>query len=105
VVLLCTPQGKFAATYGTTLSGTTSPPRADTHLRIASNTKTMTAAEISQLAQEGKLSLGEPVAKYVRAVPNGDKRFRPSRSSPNPTGTVTCTAAPRSPCQCRKRRA
>jgi D-alanyl-D-alanine carboxypeptidase len=72
VVLLRTPQGEFTATYGTTLLGTTSPPRADTHFRIASNTKTMTAAVIVQLAQEGRLSLSDPVSKYVRNVPNGD---------------------------------
>ncbi len=73
VVLLHTPQGEVAITYGTTRLGRTTPPRADTHFRIASNTKTMTAAVIVQLAQEGKLSLGDPVSKYVPGVPNGDK--------------------------------
>jgi len=72
VVLLRTPQGEFTVTYGTTLLGTISPPRADTHFRIASNTKTMTAAVIVLLAQEGKLSLDDPVSKYVPGVPNGD---------------------------------
>src|SRR5438445_13632434 len=38
VVLLRTPQGEFTVTHGTTLLGATSPPRADTHFRIASNT-------------------------------------------------------------------
>ena len=73
VVLLRTPQGEFTVTYGTTLLGATSPPRADTHFRIASNTKTMTAAVIVLLAQEGKLSLNDPVSKYVPGVPDGDK--------------------------------
>jgi D-alanyl-D-alanine carboxypeptidase len=72
VVLLRTPQGEFAVTYGTTELGTTSPPRADTHFRIASNTKTMTAAIIVQLAQEGKLNFSDPVSQYVPGVPNGD---------------------------------
>ena len=36
------------------------------------NTKTMTAAVILQLAQECELSLGDPVSKYVPGVPNGD---------------------------------
>src|SRR5947199_4631270 len=72
VVLLRTPQGEFTGTYGTTLLGATSPPRADTHFRIASNTKTITAAVIVLLAQEGKLSLDDPVSKYVPGVPNGD---------------------------------
>src|SRR6266481_7475440 len=74
VLLLRTPQGEFKVTYGTTQLGTTSRPRTDTHFRIASNTKTMTAAVILQLAQEGKgeLSLSDPVSKYVPGVPNGD---------------------------------
>src|SRR5439155_7110305 len=72
VVLLRTPQGEFTVTYGTTQLGTTSPPRADTRFRIASNTKSMTAAVIVQLAQEGELSLDDPVSKYVPSVPNGD---------------------------------
>ena len=56
VVLLRTPQGEVVAPYGTTELGTRRPPRADTHFRIASITKTMTSAVILQLAQEGKLS-------------------------------------------------
>ena len=72
VVLLHTPQGKFAVNYGTTQLGTTNPPSAGTYFRIASNTKTMTAAVIMQLAQEAKLALSDPVSKYVPNVPNGD---------------------------------
>ena len=72
VVLLRTPQGDFTAASGTTELGTRNPPGADTHFRIASNTKTMTAAVILQLAQEGKLRLSDPVSKYVPGVPNGD---------------------------------
>ncbi|MGB6412414.1 MAG: serine hydrolase domain-containing protein [Candidatus Cybelea sp.] len=64
--------GTFTVTYGTTKLGTTSPPTADTYFRIASNTKTMTAAVIVQLAQEGKLRFSDPVSKYVAGVPNGD---------------------------------
>jgi D-alanyl-D-alanine carboxypeptidase len=73
VVLLRTPQGEFTVTYGTTLLGAANPPSADTHFRIASNTKTMTAALIVRLAQENKLSLDDPVSKYVSDVPDGDK--------------------------------
>ena len=72
VVLLRTPQGDFTVAYGTTQLGTARPPRADTHFRIASNTKTMTAAMIVQLAQEGKLRFDEPVSKYIPGVPEGD---------------------------------
>lgn len=72
VILLRTPQGEFSVNYGTTLLGANIPPTAGTHFRIASNTKTMTAAVIMQMAQEGKLSVEDPVSKYVPGVPNGD---------------------------------
>jgi len=73
LVILSTPQGEFTVSYGTTTLGATIPPRADTHFRIASNTKTMTAAVIVQLAQEGRLDLDDPVSKYVSGVPDGDQ--------------------------------
>jgi len=72
VVVLQTPQGNFTVASGTTERGVLSAPDADTHFRIASNTKTMTAAVILQLAQEGKLSLDDPVSKYVPGLPGGD---------------------------------
>jgi len=71
VVLLRTPQGQFTVNYGTTQLSTASPPSPDTSFRIASNTKTMTAAVIMQLAQEAKLALSDPASKYVSDVPNG----------------------------------
>lgn len=72
MVLLRTPQGEFAYGYGTTELGTATEPRAVTHFRAASNTKTMTASLIVLLAQEGKLHFEDPVSKYVEDVPNGD---------------------------------
>lgn len=72
MVLLHTPQGELVFGYGSTELGVTIPPHADTHFRIASNTKTMTAAVIVQLAQEGKFGFNDPVSKYVSGVPNGD---------------------------------
>jgi D-alanyl-D-alanine carboxypeptidase len=72
MVLLRTPQGEFAFGYGATELGGTTPPRADTHFRAASNTKTMTAAVIVLLAEEGKLRFDDPVSKYVAGVPDGD---------------------------------
>src|SRR6478752_7473482 len=46
VVVLSTPQGDFTAASGTTQLGVQSPPDANTHFRIASNTKTMTAVVV-----------------------------------------------------------
>ena len=73
VVLLRTPQGEFTAASGTTERGIEQRPDIDTHFRAASNTKSMTAAVILQLAQENRLSLQDPVSKYVPGVPNGDR--------------------------------
>jgi D-alanyl-D-alanine carboxypeptidase len=72
MVLLRTPQGEFVFGYGATELGGMTLPRADTHFRIASNTKTMTAAVIVLLVREGKLRFDDPVSKYVSGVPNGD---------------------------------
>ena len=72
LVLLRTPQGEFVAASGTTKLGENSLPAVDTHFRIASITKTMTSAATLLLAQEGKLSLDDPVTKYIPGVPNGD---------------------------------
>jgi D-alanyl-D-alanine carboxypeptidase len=71
VILLRTPQGEFTATYGTTRLDARIRPGAHTYFRIASITKTMTSAVILQLAQEGKLRLGDRISKYVSGVPNG----------------------------------
>jgi len=73
MVLLRTSQGDFAFGYGATELGGTIPPRADTHFRAGSNTKTMMAVVILQLAQEGKIGLDDPVSKYIPRVPNGDE--------------------------------
>jgi CubicO group peptidase (beta-lactamase class C family) len=72
MVLLQTPQGDFAFGYGSTELGSTTPPRGDTYFRAASNTKTMTAAVIVLLVQEGKLRFDDPVSRYIQGVPNGD---------------------------------
>lgn len=71
-VLVDTPQGRYDAAAGTTEIGTRTPPTADTHFRIASNTKTMTAALIVLLAQDGRLRFTDPVTAYVSDVPNGE---------------------------------
>ena len=66
-----TPQGKFNAVVGTTELGMQTPPDPNTHFRITSNSKTMTAAVIVLLAQDGTLKFSDPVSDYVPEVPNG----------------------------------
>jgi D-alanyl-D-alanine carboxypeptidase len=72
MVLLRTPQGDFTVAFGTTELGAQTPPAGNTHFRIASNTKTMTAALIVLLAQDGKLKFDDPVSAYITNVPNGE---------------------------------
>ncbi|MDF3299490.1 serine hydrolase domain-containing protein [Streptomyces tropicalis] len=72
VVLLRTPQGTFRVGVGTAERGADRSPTTADHIRIASNTKTMTAALITLLAQEGRLRLDDPVSAYVPGVPGGE---------------------------------
>ena len=51
--------------------GKQTPPDVNTHFRIASNSKTMTAALVVLLVQDGKLKFTDPVSNYVPDVPNG----------------------------------
>jgi D-alanyl-D-alanine carboxypeptidase len=71
VVIVRTPQGEHTVTYGAAALGGATAPGADSHFRIGSVTKTMTAAVILQLAQEGALRLDDPVATYRPNVPGG----------------------------------
>jgi D-alanyl-D-alanine carboxypeptidase len=72
VVLLETPGGTLAATYGTGIRGSERPVSAEDHIRVGSVTKTWTTTVILQLVQDGKLALDDPVSKYRPDVPNGD---------------------------------
>lgn len=61
----------FAKAYGRQ-STTGAPPRIDAAYPIGSISKQFTAAAILILAEEGKLSLDDPVAKYVPGVTKGE---------------------------------
>lgn len=65
-------QGDWSSTFGTAELGADVPMSLDDHLRIGSNTKTMTSTVILQLVDEGKLSLDDPISKYRPDVPGGD---------------------------------
>ena len=76
VILVRSPNGDWATVLGTAEIGTDKPWALNDHFRIGSNTKTMTGTVILQLAQEGKLALTDPVAKYVTDVPPMATRSR-----------------------------
>src|SRR4051812_19515286 len=46
--------------------------RPDSHFRIGSVTKSFVTTLVLRLAQDGRLSLDDPVSRYVAGVPNGD---------------------------------
>jgi CubicO group peptidase (beta-lactamase class C family) len=49
------------------------PNSSETRYHIASVSKSFTAAAILQLEEQGRLSVSDPVSKYVPAFPNGDR--------------------------------
>jgi D-alanyl-D-alanine carboxypeptidase len=73
IVGVQTPKGTWTAAYGYADPTTKAPMTVDMHLRIGSVTKTFTGTLILQLAAQGKLSLDDPIARYISGIPNGDK--------------------------------
>ncbi|CAM2895610.1 serine hydrolase domain-containing protein [Prescottella defluvii] len=72
VAILKTPDGDLTVKYGNGTRGQNTPVDTVEHIRIGSNTKTMTGTVILQLVQEGKIALTDPVSKFRPDVPNGD---------------------------------
>lgn len=72
VAFIRTPDAVFVEEYGVTEFEGSTPVSVDQHLRVGSNTKTWTGTVVLQLAQEGKISLDDPVSKYRPDVPGGD---------------------------------
>ncbi|MFI6958636.1 serine hydrolase domain-containing protein [Nocardia sp. NPDC050408] len=73
VVVKSPKQGNWTAAFGTRTIDSNEPMTVDDYFRVGSNTKTMTSTVILQLAQDGKLSLDDPIDKYWPGVPNGDR--------------------------------
>jgi D-alanyl-D-alanine carboxypeptidase len=72
VMAIRTPDGDWVATAGHQDWDATVPMTADVNQRIGSVTKTFTVTALLQLAEEGKLSLDDPIEQYVEGMPNGD---------------------------------
>jgi D-alanyl-D-alanine carboxypeptidase len=67
------PDGTYVRAFGVADKSTGAPMKADFYSRIGSVTKTFTVTGILQLADQGKLGLDDPIAKYIDGVPEGDK--------------------------------
>jgi CubicO group peptidase (beta-lactamase class C family) len=62
----------FQKAYGLADAQVHSPNRIETRFRIASLSKTFTAAAVEKLAREGKLRYSDRLGKYVPGISNGD---------------------------------
>ena len=68
-------QGKdriYLRAFGVKDIQTREPMTTDVYMRIGSATKAFTVTGILQLVDQGKLSLDDPISKFVPKVPNGD---------------------------------
>jgi D-alanyl-D-alanine carboxypeptidase len=73
VVGVRTPQGTWLKAYGVADPSTKAPMSTDMFHRIASVTKTFTGTVLLQLAEDGMVSLDDPISTYVPNVPQGDR--------------------------------
>ncbi|WP_448811180.1 serine hydrolase domain-containing protein [Agromyces bauzanensis] len=69
-------RGTYEVALGVADVDTEEPMRMDDHFRVGSNTKTMTATVILQLADEGKLALDDPLAPYFPGVDTNGATLR-----------------------------
>jgi D-alanyl-D-alanine carboxypeptidase len=67
------PDGDYVRAFGVADKNTRAPMKADFYSRIGSVTKTFTVTAVLQLADQGKLSLDDPIAEFVDGVPLGAK--------------------------------
>ncbi|MBM4003259.1 MAG: serine hydrolase [Planctomycetes bacterium] len=75
IAVLIARDGKvvFQAGFGFADIESKTPVTPETKFRIGSITKQFTAAAIVRLAEQGKLALADPLAKFFPDIPQGDK--------------------------------
>src|SRR5829696_9826066 len=73
VAAVQTPDYTWVQARGVADRASGKPMTPEMHHRIGSVTKTFTATLLLKAADKGLLSLDDPIDKYVKGVPNGDK--------------------------------
>jgi D-alanyl-D-alanine carboxypeptidase len=66
-------KGSYVRTFGVADKATGAPMEPNMYMRIGSETKTFTVTALLELVDEGKVGLDDPIDKYIKGVPNGDK--------------------------------
>jgi D-alanyl-D-alanine carboxypeptidase len=64
-------KGRYVRATGVADTVTREPMAVDSYVRIGSETKTFTVTALLQLVDEGRIGLDDPIAKYVKGVPDG----------------------------------
>jgi D-alanyl-D-alanine carboxypeptidase len=72
IVGLWGPDGQYIRAFGVADKASGAPMKTDFYSRIGSVTKTFTVTGVLQLADQGKLGLDDPIAKFIDGVPQGD---------------------------------
>jgi D-alanyl-D-alanine carboxypeptidase len=73
IVGIWAPGGSYTRAFGVADKATGAAMKTDFFSRIGSVTKTFTVTGVLQLADQGRLGLDDPIAKYVDGVPRGDE--------------------------------
>src|SRR5947207_10848906 len=63
----------YVRTFGVRDTASGQPMATDLYMRIGSNTKAFVVTGILMLADQGKLGLDDPIDRYVKDVPSGDR--------------------------------
>ncbi|MEU8527716.1 serine hydrolase domain-containing protein [Streptomyces sp. NPDC048629] len=66
-------QGSYVRATGVADTVMGRPMPVDTYVRIGSETKTFTVTALLELVDEHRIGLDDPISKYIKGVPNGDR--------------------------------
>ncbi|THA50410.1 serine hydrolase [Streptomyces sp. A1136] len=66
-------KGSYVKSFGVADKATGAPMTEGLRIRIGSETKTFTVTALLRLVDQGKIGLDDPIGKYVKGVPNGDR--------------------------------
>ncbi|MEU0199561.1 MULTISPECIES: serine hydrolase domain-containing protein [unclassified Streptomyces] len=66
-------KGSYVRATGVADTVTREPMAVDSYVRIGSETKTFTVTALLELVDQGRIGLDDPIAKYVKGVPDGHR--------------------------------